>query len=438
MFGTSGIRGEVGKEVTAELAIDVGRVLASDGAERVVVGRDTRITGQFLADAVSAGARECGADVVRLGTSATPSVARGVEWYDADAGVVVTASHNPPKDNGIKLWNPSGQAFDTRQRATVARRIRNEDYDLQSWRSIGTETSASDVKERHAKTLADRTEPLDGLSVVVDIGNGAGGVTADALRRLGCAVRTLDGQADGHFPGREIEPTDEATVDLGTLVGAGDADFGVAHDGDADRLMAVTDDGEYVPGDVLLALFARERADAGDRVAVPLNTSMLVDDVLDGVGASVVRTQVGDVFVAEAATADDVVFGGEPSGAWIWPEETLCPDGALAACRLAAFVSRHGSLSSSVADIGTYPTLRDSVRVDDRESVMERVTRRLRERYDDVDDTDGVRIELDDGWFLIRASGTQPLVRVTAEAEDESRAEEIFQQARTVVSNETR
>src|SRR6056297_3488889 len=152
MFGTSGIRGPVGELVTAELALSVGRALASTGAERVVVGRDPRESGRFLADALAAGLRESGTDVVRLGLAATPTVARTVAWADADAGVSVTASHNPPEDNGLKLWNPSGQAFDEAQREAITRRVREEDFDLAAWDGLGDEERA-DAASRHAATL---------------------------------------------------------------------------------------------------------------------------------------------------------------------------------------------------------------------------------------------------------------------------------------------
>ncbi|MFW5900683.1 MAG: phosphoglucosamine mutase, partial [Halodesulfurarchaeum sp.] len=196
MFGTSGIRGEFGVDVTTDLALSVGRALAAEGAERIVVGRDPRTTGQLLADAVSAGAREGGSDVTRLGVAATPSIARGVGWYEADAGVAVTASHNPPKDNGFKLWNPSGQAFDERQRAAITERIQTDAPARRSWRDVGTETTVGDVNDRHASVLSEQGQDLDGLEVVVDVGNGAGAVTAEALRRRGASVRTLDAQQD--------------------------------------------------------------------------------------------------------------------------------------------------------------------------------------------------------------------------------------------------
>ena len=146
----------------------------------------------------------------------------------------------------------------------------------------------------------------------------------------------------------------------------------------------------------------------------------------------VTRTPVGDVHVAEAATRPDVAFGGEPSGAWIWPEETLCPDGPLAACKLVALASER-PLAARASDVETYPIRRDSVETDEKAAVMERVGERVTAEYDDVSTLDGVRVDLGDAWFLLRASGTQPLVRITAEARDPDRAEEAFAEARAVL-----
>ncbi|WP_336036869.1 phosphoglucosamine mutase [Halobacterium yunchengense] len=433
MFGTSGIRGRVGERVTGELAVAVGRAVASEGYGRVVVGRDTRETGAFLLDGVATGLRECGADVVDVGVEATPTVARAVGGLDADAGVVVTASHNPPADNGFKLWTTSGQAFDERQRAAVSRRVREREFDLASWRAAGERTERGDAADRHAAAVLDAVPAVDDCSVAVDVGNGAGQVTARVLDDLGCSVTSLNARPDGRFPSRPSEPTAEALASLREYVAATDHDLGVAHDGDADRLMAVDDDGEFVPGDELLALFARDAAGDGDEVAVPLNTSLLVDDVLDGVGATVTRTRVGDVFVAERASEPGVAFGGEPSGAWIWPDETLCPDGPLAAARVAGLVAERGPLSALRADLGEYPLRRDSVETDEKDAVVDRVASAVAEEYGDVERMDGVRVAFDDGWFLVRASGTQPLVRVTAEARDEQTVDERFRDARRLV-----
>jgi len=432
MFGTSGIRGRAGVDVTPTLAMSVGQALAPD-VERVVVGRDPRRTGVALADALSAGLTAAGVDVVRLGIVSTPTVARSVAWQHADAGVSVTASHNPPPDNGLKLWQPSGQAFDSDRRAAIEERLDTDSAALAAWDTWGSESRWAQARARHIEAVCEDVPPLKSLSVVIDLGTGAGGVTVDVLDRLGAEVTALNAQPDGRFPARASEPSADSLQDLRRFMEADSADLGLAHDGDADRLMAVTGDGTFVPGDVLLALFARAAAGPGDRVAAPLNTSLLVDDALAEVGAELVRTRVGDVYVADRAADRDVVFGGEMSGAWIWPDATLCPDGTLAAAKLAALIVENGPLAAQVREIGTYPTRREAVRVDDNAAVMDRVTDIVVEGYDDVETTDGVRVDLDDAWFLIRASGTQPLVRLTAEARGPDRAAEVFDDVRGVV-----
>jgi phosphoglucosamine mutase len=427
MFGTSGIRGPVGETVTADLALSVGRALGID-TDRVVVGRDPRDSGRLLVDALAAGLRESGTDVVDLGIAATPTVARAVAPEDADAGVSVTASHNPAPDNGIKLWQPSGQAFDAALREEITERVRAERADLRGWDELG-ERERIDGRARHVDALTSAVTLDEPLSVVVDVGNGAGGVTVDALQALGCDVETLNAQPDGSFPGRPSEPTAKNCDSLSAVVAAGGADLGIAHDGDADRMRAVAADGTFPGGDVLLAILARASAAAGDTVAVPVDTSLAVEDHLAEAGIDVVRTAVGDVYVAERASQPGVAFGGEPSGAWIWPDETLCPDGPLAACKLAALAAER-PLADRIADVETYPLRRDNVETDAKAAVMERVRERVLDAYDDVETLDGVRADLGDGWFLLRASGTEPLIRITAEARESDRAAAIAAEAR--------
>jgi phosphoglucosamine mutase len=428
-FGTSGIRGPVGETVTAEVALSVGRALGID-CERVVVGRDPRPSGEYLQAALVAGLRESGVDVIDLGGAATPTIGRAVAWQDADAGVAVTASHNPPEDNGIKLWQPSGQAFDADLRATIERRLDDGAFEPASWDESG-DSEPWDASPRHVDALLEEVSESDLDShVVVDLGNGAGRVSVDALLELGCTVETLNGQRDGAFPGRPSEPKAENCRSLATLVAESDADLGIAHDGDADRMRAVAADGTFLSGDVLLAVFARAAASPGERVAVPVDTSLAVADHLDDSDVAVEYTPVGDVYVAEAASAEGVAFGGEPSGAWIWPDRTLCPDGPLAACIVAVLDSER-PLGERAADVPAYPIRRDSVETEQKEAVMDRVRETVTDAYDDVTTLDGVRVDLGDAWFLLRASGTQPLVRITAEARDSDRADAVFEEART-------
>ena len=431
-FGTSGIRGPVGATVTADLALSLGRAVGID-ADRVVVGRDPRASGEFLQSALVAGLRESGTDVIDVGVAATPTIGRAVGWRDADAGVAITASHNPPEDNGLKLWQPSGQAFDAELRATMEERLEAAAFEPAAWDESGS-VESWDASSRHADAIVDELDRdrLDSR-VAVDVGNGAGGVTVDTLTGLGCHVETLNAQPDGAFPGRPSEPTAENCESLSTLVAETDADLGIAHDGDADRMRAVAADGSYLSGDTLLAIFARAAADPGELVAVPVDTSLAVADHLAENDIDVEYTPVGDVYVAEAAAEPGVAFGGEPSGAWIWPDRTLCPDGPLAACTIAALDAER-PLGDRAAEVPTYPIRRDSVETDEKAAVMERVRDTVLSQFDDVTTLDGVRVDLGDAWFLLRASGTQPLVRLTAEARDADRADAVLGTARDLLT----
>ena len=433
MFGTSGIRGPVGESVTADLALDIGRALVTDGAETVVVGRDARDSGRMLIRALTAGITECGGDVLDVGVESTPTIARTIPRENADAGVVVTASHNPAPDNGLKLWTATGRAFDDSRNEQIAEIIRDEAFELAAHSQIGTYTQVDTARAHHEQALRETVSLPDECTVVVDLGNGVGRVTADTLYAAGCDVETLNAQRDGRFPGRPSEPTAENCQTACEVVAATGADIGIVHDGDADRMLAIDERGRFVSGDALLALFAREAAEAGNRVAVPINTSLLVADTLNDVGAGVTYTPVGDAYIAARTEATDVVFGGEPSGAWIWPATTRCPDGPLAACRLVELVTKRGSLGALVDDLPTYPIRRKSKQTDAKTALVEHVEDLASTAFDDVSTLDGIRVETKTGWFLVRASGTEPLVRITAEARAEADVDALFETAHDLV-----
>lgn len=435
MFGTSGIRGPIGETITPELGLQLGRALAHD-TELVVIGRDTRTTSQYLGDAVSLGLRASGTDVYRLGVATTPTVARSVAWEDADAGVMITASHNPPPDNGFKLWQPSGQAYDGSLRESITNRITNSNYPPITWDSAGEEHELSTATSTHIQKLIDSAPTVD-VDIVIDIGNGAGSMTPRIFSELECPVQTLNANPDGRFPGRLPEPTEEHCTSICQLVKSTDAEVGIVHDGDADRMMAVTETGDWISGDTLLALFAKETVTSGDKIAVPLNTSLAVDDTIAQLGATCIRTKVGDVFIAEETARTGVVFGGEPSGSWIWPDHSLCPDGPLAAVRLAAIVTQNGPLSELVRDIPNYPLRRESFEVPNKHELMDHIEHAITEHYpeEDIQRLDGLRVTTNDGWFLIRASGTQPLIRITAEGRTASQTDTLFETARSFLND---
>src|SRR5437762_1383327 len=248
-------------------------------------------------------------------------------------------------------------------------------------------------------------------------------ITPFLLRQLGCDVLAINAQADGHFPGREPEPTEENLAALRATVPAVHADLGIAHDGDGDRMVAVDRTGTFVGGDLLLALFARKEVRSG--LVVPVDASMVLEDLLPK--AKVWRTRVGDVYVAAELKRRGADFGGEPSGTWIFPKATLCPDGVYAAARLVALVAGR-PLDDLVREFPPYPVIRGAVsyRASDRAAIETRLDRALRDSGAEVSTVDGWRLQFEDGWALVRFSGTEPKIRILAESREEARAKEIY------------
>ncbi len=414
LFGSSGIRGITNKEVTVDLALKVGLALGSS-KKSAVIGRDPRIAGEMIEHALISGMVSAGCDIVRVGLVTTPTLAHAARNYDC--GVMVTASHNTSEYVGIKLWNPDGMAFDSMQQEEIEEAIAEGDLTHVEWDCIGNVTTHGNAIREHSGMILRNVKPIKpaSLRVVLDCGCGAGGtITPDLLREMGCDVITLNAQLDGYFPARNPEPNDANLGLLKKAVVEFDADLGIAQDGDADRMMAVDENGVFVTGDEMLAIFAGYECKAGGTLIVPVDTSMIVDDAMPG--SNVIRTRVGDVYVAEEIKRTHADFGGEPSGSWIFPQVSYCPDGIYAAARLIEIVQDVG-LVELRDRLPQYPTKRGTVVCDNekKESVMNVVISEMG-TLGKVTDIDGVRVEMDDGWLLVRPSGTEPKIRITAEA----------------------
>jgi phosphoglucosamine mutase len=288
------------------------------------------------------------------------------------------------------------------------------------WDQVGKLSDGPHAIAEHVERILDIVGPLrKRLRVVLDCGNGA--ATAESpelLRRLGCDVITLNAQPDGHFPGRPSEPSAENLVALRKAVVAIGADLGLAHDGDADRCMAVTHTGRYVAGDELLLLFAKRHA--GSTIVCPVDASRTLEDAS---GCTVVRTKVGDAYVSEKLAQLGGAFGGEASGAWIFPSMSYCPDGPLAAAMVCTLVAEHGPLETQVAALPRYPLWRHAWRLEDRTAAMARFKDALSDGK--INELDGLRADFADGWVLVRPSGTEPKLRVTVEAVDQDALERL-------------
>ena len=408
--------------------MNVGKSLAyylgNEGS--VVLGYDTRNTNQMLDQAICAGLLESGVDVIKIGMVPTPLVGYATEKLDADAGIMLTASHNPSQYNGIKLWNKNGMAYTSQQEEKIEEIYADKQYCSVSWDNVGNLSFNEEIKGQYIDDLVAMVDIEEGLKVVVDCASGAGSeISPLVFRKAGCEVTTLNSQPDGFFPGRNPEPNAENLQTLMKTVVAVGADLGIAHDGDADRMITVDENGEISPFDSLLALISKEFD--GD-VVTTVDAGLCMDESVKG---QVFRTPVGDVNVAEVIIEKDAAFGGEPSGTWLHPDFCMCPDGILSGLRMAELVSKKGKLSDLLAEIPSYPNIREKIicSKEAKVKVMENMEELLKDAFDDVADVnslDGVRLTFaDDSWVLVRPSGTEDYIRITLESRDAQRAEGI-------------
>ncbi len=442
LFGSSGIRGVAGEELTAPF---VGRVAAATGTAldetRVAVARDTRTTGRLFADAAASALAAVGCDVLRLGVVPTPCAQAYAEWEGVPV-IVITASHNPPQYNGIKLIGSDGVELSRTTLERVERQLHDERAEPVAWNRVGTTRPVDGVPRRYVDELLAELERDGtrgriagaGLTVALDPGHGAGCVTSPPFfRRLGCDVRTVNAQPDGHFPGRNPEPVREHLGDLRRLVRTTDADVGIAHDGDGDRAIFVDEHGGHIEGDVALAALAAAELTAGDIAVSAVNVSQRLIDTAEAVGAVVDLTPIGSTniisHIGELRTQGaSVPIAGEGNGGILFPRFRLARDGAYAAARfLDLLVDRPAS--DVAAEHDGYANARVNIEYDTDEE-RERLLSAARAYAEDADATlttiDGFRLDYGDGWVLARPSGTEPLVRLAAEARDEARARALL------------
>ncbi|GAA0658498.1 phosphopentomutase/phosphoglucosamine mutase [Salarchaeum japonicum] len=426
LFGTAGIRGSATERVTPELALAVGRAAGADGGE-FVLGRDGRETGGALADAMAAGLRSAGADVRRVGVVPTPALAFASRGR---RGVMLTASHNPPEDNGIKLFDDASE-YDADQEAVIEERVAAEEPPA-AWDAWGEAEHVGVLDDYRTAVAAYAREfgaGLDGLRVAVDCGNGMGSVaTPHVLESLGAEVVALNANVDGHFPGRPSKPTPETLGDLTNFVADSDCAFGIAHDGDADRIVVVDESGEVVHEDTVLAILAeryvRESGALDPVVVTTPNASARIDERVRAAGGRVERVRLGALhegIAAAEAAGGDVVYAAEPwkhihpgFGGWI--------DGVASAAVLSRLAAAEG-LDALRDPVTERPYRKVSVDCPDerKAAAMDALETTIPDAFPDADiDTEyGVRAEFPDGsWTLVRPSGTEPYVRVYAEADD--------------------
>jgi phosphomannomutase/phosphoglucomutase len=437
IFRQYDIRGIVGEDLTEEVALGVGRafgsMLVGQGGGSAVVGRDNRPSSPGLADALIAGLREVGVDVVDIGTVPTPMVWWGEKTLGLDAAVQITGSHNPSEWNGIKM-SMGASVFGERIQE-IRRRIEDGDF-VEATAEGGLEVR--DVYDAYVEDVVCRFDLSRPVKVVVDCGNGSGALVAvRLLEALGAEVVPLYCESDGTFPNHHPDPTvDEYLVDMIAKVRETGAALGVAFDGDADRIGAVDENGTIIRGDIILLLFGLDlisRKGPGQKLVFDVKCSQVLPEVFEAAGGEPIMWKTGHSLMKQKMKEENAPLAGELSGhICVGGDEYFGFDDALYdACYLIDIVSRADRpLSAWVDDFPKYvstPELRIEVDEESKFEIVERALAHFRKRYD-VIDVDGVRILFGDGWGLLRTSNTQPVIVAryearTAERRDEIRAE---------------
>lgn len=436
------MRGLVNVELTPTFASRIGAAIATQSqAKRALVARDTRTSGLMLENALTSGLTAGGVDVIHMGIIPTPVLAFMTRKMNANVGVMITASHNPPQYNGIKIFNSNGMSYTEKDQKEIEKTLTRKRFSLSHWQNIG-ETTRSEDSQVYLKEMERAVKLHRKWKIVVDPGCGATfDVAPRLLKNLGCRVIPLNAQPDGFFPARSPEPNENSLKSLAATVKTIGADLGVAYDGDGDRVAFIDEKGRIVDFDRILAAYAAyvAKKNDGGLVVTNVEASMCIEKMVQQHGAKVMRTKVGDVYLSEAMRKNNAIFGGEPCGAWIHPQFHYCPDGILSsALLLKALEDENKKLTEIIAETPKYQTLRRNVACPNE--TKHEIVRSFSENFANVfphantaTKVDGIRLSFEDGWILVRASGTEPLIRLTVEGESLKTAKNIMKKGLTLI-----
>jgi len=447
LFGTAGIRGEYGKVITPEIAYEVGLALATflEGKGLATVGHDVRLTSPLLATIVSSGLMAGGIDVINLGLVPTPILAYSIPALRANAGVIITASHNPPPDNGIKCFNGKGMEFTIPMERKLENIIFSKRFNYAEWDSVGKLEYYPEIVNNYMEELIFKLRPekvKKKVRIVIDCANGAASnITPIILRELGASVVTINCHYDGMFPGRIPEPRPDVLKELGEHVKVLKADAALAHDGDADRLAALSSNGKFIINDRLLAFYAMLKLkEKGEGVViVSIDTSFVIDEIVEKYGGKVERAKLGKTHEKLLEYGEKAVMAAEP---WklIDPDWGYWVDGIYQAALLTKEMLEKGvTIEKLLEEIPKYPQIRASYKVPEelKYEIVSEVHDRMREVFKEYESEltiDGLRLNMPDkSWVLVRASGTEPKIRIYAEARKEKKLQEIFNRTLKII-----
>ena len=437
LFGTNGIRGTVNQELTPEKAIKIASATGTFfNKKNLLLGHDARTSGPMLAKAVIAGLTATGCNTYFAGMAPTPALQYAVKNHCMGGAVIITASHNPPEYNGLKvIWN-DGIELSRVQEKEIESIYFEDACVLANWDTLGAErdfTVANDEYVEAIKKHVNVSEIAENrFHVVVDAANSVGSLTAPKLlSELGCKVSTINANIDGTFPGRMPEPRPENLKELAITVKALKADFGVAFDGDADRSIFVSENGEVYWGDKTFALIEKDFLieNPNEKIVTPVSSSTLVKDVAEIYKGEIVWTKVGSVTVSQTMKEVKAKLGGEENGGVFYGPHQAVRDGAMTTALILGIMAKTGrTLSGLIAEQPRYFLEKGKVKCaeEKKEKVLEKLVEKVKGA--NVSTIDGVKIWFDDkSAILVRPSGTEPVYRLYAEAKNHEKALKLIE-----------
>jgi phosphomannomutase/phosphoglucomutase len=432
IFRAYDIRGIFGKDLTEEVATRIGAAFAKFVEGRtVVVGRDVRISGEKLRDALISGlVTRC--DVTDVGVVPTPLLYFATNRLLNDAGIMVTASHNPPQWNGFKAFRGNGGSIYGKDMETIREYAKAVDP-KKLGEKRGKAVNHEGIIEEYQDFVQSKIQLGRKLSVVADTANGTCGLVAPALfERLGCDILTLNKEPDGTFPAHLPVPKEETLGELMKEVVRCKADFGVGYDGDGDRAVFIDEKGNLIPGDLTLLIFAKDilQKNRGGKVVYELSCSMAVEEYVKKLGGIPLVERVGHTFIMDKMIGEKALLGGEKSSHFYFADVYGMDDGVYASMKMAEILSKSDKkLSEMVASLPQYPSVyeKNFECPDERKfGVIENVRRQFKRYGLKTLDIDGVKLIEEDGWVILRASNTEPVIRISAEARTKEKLQKLY------------
>ena len=436
LFGTNGIRGVTNVDLTPEFAMKIGSAVGTFFENgQILVGYDGRTSSPMLAQAVIAGLTSTGCTVYNVGMVPTPAIQYAVKHHKMNGAVMVTASHNPPEYNGIKVIAKNGIELPREQEVEIENIFFGEKIRKAEWNEIGEIRQLPGILDTYREAIKKHVDvsviKKRRFHVVVDAGNGVGGLTAPyLLREIGCRVTTINANIDSTFPSRPPEPRPENLGELASMVRAVSADLGVAYDGDADRSIFVDETGEIYSGDRTFALIEKYflQDNPGERIVTPVSSSRLIEEIADEYGGKVVWTKVGSIIVSHTMKKVNAKLGGEENGGVFYVPHQPVRDGAMTTALILDIMAKTGrKLSELLAELPRYYLKKDKLKCPDglKEPVLEQLIQQVKGMS--IDTTDGAKIRFPDkSSILIRPSGTEPIYRFYAEGKTRKRATQLL------------